>query len=851
MPNIEHRPLSRVSQKLAELEEELLKSGFSTDLMLPVREALAASEQQFADERQRVLHKQAELQHRMGLAMDAAGIGIWELDLKTNALVWDKWMYRLYGIEPGTFSGAYEAWKNGLHPDDLEQAVRDVEEAVADVRPFDTRFRVIHPSGEVRYLKAYAVITRDREGGPLKMTGINYDITARTLAETKLLEQTKWLEGVIEATQAGTWWWNVETGETVFGDRWAGILGYSVEELTPFSIETWTRLVHPEDLSACQHELQKHFDGALPYYDCEMRMWHKDGAWRWVQARGKVTERGSDGRPLVMSGTHQDISERKRLERELIDKAKELDSLYNGITDAVFIADIETHRILDCNHVAEKLMELDRAALQRMHVEAVHPDDMLQFTMQAFARQARGEQRVVETEVQTSTGTRIPVSIMTSKLEFHERACLMGVFRDISESKEAEERIKAANQQLQASEQQLMAANQQLQASEQQLMAANQQLQASEQQLIAANQQLQASEAKYRLIFENLQDVYAEMDVATGLFDEISPSIIQYGYSRAEVLHSPARGYFAEVGEWEEFMNTLLTRRMLQDYELRFRKKDGSIVTGSLSVALYQFTHDSPLKVAGTIRDISARKDHELQIRENLKLKNDFISSVSHELRTPLFSILGFSSMLLKDNATIDSATRHEFTSIIHDESSRLSSLIEDLLTISRIEAGKAKYHPETFGLVGLVCSVVALFRRESAEKNLQLEEEYPAIEVAVRFDRDSLKQVVMNLLGNAMKFTLSGGSIKICVLLCSDAACIQVADTGIGIDPADRDKIFEKFYRSEHCEIHVDGTGLGLAIVKELLESQGGAVSVESELNRGSTFTVMLPLAASASEGS
>ncbi len=809
MPNIEHRSLSRVSQKLAELEEELLKSGFSTDLMFPVREALAASEQQFEDERQRVLHKQAELQHRMGLAMDAAGIGIWELDLKTNALVWDKWMYRLYGIEPGTFSGAYEAWKNGLHPDDLEQAVRDVEEAVADVRPFDTRFRVIHPSGEVRYLKAYAVITRDREGGPLKMTGINYDITARTLAEKKLLEQTKWLEGVIEATQAGTWWWNVETGETVFGDRWAGILGYSLEELTPFSIETWTRLVHPEDLSACQHELQKHFDGALPYYDCEMRMWHKDGAWRWVQARGKVTERGSDGRPLVMSGTHQDISDRKRLERELIDKVKELDSLYNGITDAVFIADIETHRILDCNHVAEKLMELDRAALRRMHVEAVHPDDMLQYTMQAFARQARGEQRVVETEVQTSTGTRIPVSIMTSKLEFNERTCLMGVFRDISESKEAEERIKAANQ------------------------------------------QLQASEAKYRLIFENLQDVYAEMDVATGLFDEISPSIIQYGYSREEVLHSPARGYFAEVGEWEDFMNTLLTRRMLQDYELRFIKKDGSIVTGSLSVALYQFTHDSPLKVAGTIRDISARKDHELQIRENLKLKNDFISSVSHELRTPLFSILGFSSMLLKDNATIDSATRYEFTSIIHDESSRLSSLIEDLLTISRIEAGKAKYHPETFGLVGLVRSVVALFRRESAEKNLQLEEEYPAIEVAVRFDRDSLKQVVMNLLGNAMKFTLSGGSIKVCVLLCSDAACIQVADTGIGIDPADLDKIFEKFYRSEYCEIHVDGTGLGLAIVKELLESQGGAVSVESELNRGSTFTVMLPLAASASEGS
>lgn len=843
--------LTRVRQKLADLEQELLHAGISTDLMRPVKDAFETSCLQFEDELQQTLREHAELHHRMELAMDAAGIGIWELDFESNALAWDKWMYRLYGIDPDTFSGAYEAWQNGLHPDDREAAIRDVHEAVADVRPFDTRFRVVHPSGEIRYIRAYAVITRDEAGNPLKMTGINYDITEQTIAEMEVLEQKRLLEGVIEGTQAGTWRWHVTTGEASFNELWAELLGYRLEELSPFSIETWTGLVHPEDLARCQRLLEQHFQGRLPYYDCEARMRHKDGSWVWVQARGRVIEWNDDGEPLVMSGTHQDISERKQLEKVVSAKMKQLDALYNGITDAIVIADIETRRILNCNHVAEELTGLDSEVLQTMYVDDLHPLNVLQETLQAFQRQAEGIQRVVETEVLAASGKTIPVSILTSRIEFNERSCLMGVFRDISESKEAERelkntysRLQATNQQLQASEQQLMAANQQLQASEQQLMAANQQLQASEQQLMAANQQLQASEAKYRLIFENMQDVYAEMDLATGLFDEISSSISQYGYSREDMLHTPAREYFADVAEWEDFLSSLQAKRALQDYELRLLKKDGSIVTGSLSGALYQFTHDSSVKIAGTIRDISARKEHELQIRENLKLKNDFISSVSHELRTPLFSILGFSSMLLKDNDTLDSATRHEFTSIIHDESSRLSSLIEDLLTISRIESGKAKYRPEPISLVDLVAGVADILRRQAAEKDIELYEEHGDQYVLVWFDKDSLKQVVMNLLGNALKFTLPGGSIWIKVFIQGDSACLEVKDTGIGIDASDLDNIFKKFYRSEHREITVDGTGLGLAIVKEILESQGGRVSVESELDRGSTFTVKLPLA-------
>lgn len=145
------------------------------------------------------------------------------------------------------------------------------------------------------------------------------DITERKMMEDSLHDRGWRLESIIEGARVGTWEWNAQTGETTFNERWAEIVGYTLEELSPISIKTWEALAHPDDMAKSGELLNKHFSGEIPYYDCECRMRHKDGRWVWVHDRGKVITRTEDGKPLMVFGTHTDINDRKMVEtyREL------------------------------------------------------------------------------------------------------------------------------------------------------------------------------------------------------------------------------------------------------------------------------------------------------------------------------------------------------------------------------------------------------------------------------------------------------------------------------------------------------------------------------------------------------
>ena len=141
--------------------------------------------------------------------------------------------------------------------------------------------------------------------------------TSRKIHKELIFEQER-LRNIIDGTRVGTWEWNIATGETKFNEYWAAIVGYTLSELEPISIETWSKLVHPEDLAKSEILLQKHFTGELPYYEFEARMRHRDGHWVWVLDRGKVSTRAADGSPLLMFGTHEDISDRKANEASMI-----------------------------------------------------------------------------------------------------------------------------------------------------------------------------------------------------------------------------------------------------------------------------------------------------------------------------------------------------------------------------------------------------------------------------------------------------------------------------------------------------------------------------------------------------
>ena len=133
----------------------------------------------------------------------------------------------------------------------------------------------------------------------------------------ELQREHQYLENIVEGTRAGTWYWNVQTGQTRYNERWASMLGYQLQELEPISIETWRKMVHPEDLKRSEEQLQRHFDDEIDFYECDVRMRHKEGHWIWVLDRGRVASRSYDGQPLEMFGTHLEITEAKQKTEQL------------------------------------------------------------------------------------------------------------------------------------------------------------------------------------------------------------------------------------------------------------------------------------------------------------------------------------------------------------------------------------------------------------------------------------------------------------------------------------------------------------------------------------------------------
>jgi PAS domain S-box-containing protein len=158
------------------------------------------------------------------------------------------------------------------------------------------------------------------------------DITTRKQHEKELEYQRLRLSNIIEGTHIGTWEWNVQSGEVIFNPRWAEIIGYTLDELAPISIETWLKYAHPDDLKQSEAQLKDHFAGTIPYYECETRMRHKAGHWIWVLDRGKVSSWTTDGKPLMMFGTHQDITERKERESMLIEARQQAEAASNAKT---------------------------------------------------------------------------------------------------------------------------------------------------------------------------------------------------------------------------------------------------------------------------------------------------------------------------------------------------------------------------------------------------------------------------------------------------------------------------------------------------------------------------------------
>jgi len=318
------------------------------------------------------------------------------------------------------------------------------------------------------------------------------------------------------------------------------------------------------------------------------------------------------------------------------------------------------------------------------------------------------------------------------------------------------------------------------------------------------------------------------------------------GCTRDELIGAPFKGYFTDPERADAGIKRVLGESKVTDYELTARARDGKETVVSYNATTF---HDRDRKLQGVFaaaRDITERKRYEQSLQQANRAKSVFLANMSHEIRTPMNAILGFSQLMLRDKDL--TPQQFQYLGTINRSGEHLLALINDILEMSKIEAGRTTLNPSTFDLSVLLKDLEMMFRVRTNEKKLSFSVEIiGVVPQYIVTDINKLRQVFINLLGNAVKFTEQGG-IAMRVRAERDdvkgpSLRVDIEDTGPGISPDEQDKLFRYFEQTKTGREAGIGTGLGLAISREFVRLMGGAITVNSQVGKGSTFTILLPL--------
>ena len=381
---------------------------------------------------------------------------------------------------------------------------------------------------------------------------------------------------------------------------------------------------------------------------------------------------------------------------------------------------------------------------------------------------------------------------------------------------------------------------------------------------IAFEKELRLSEERYRSAFELAPEALLTFDLdGLEIVDANLAAVKLYGRSVEELR----TGNFVDnsavtLADGRDSLavatDILLRMRAGQPvapFEWLARNRDGEEIP--VEVHLVRLAGDHPRLVRMTIIDLRERRkleeirqrtiELELQnrrIQEANRLKSEFLANMSHELRTPLNAIIGFSELLHDGQVAPTSPEHHEFLGDILTSGKHLLQLINDVLDLAKVEAGKLDFRPEKVELAKLVNEVVSITRTTAAQKRINVDAMVASELVDIIIDPSRFKQVAYNFLSNALKFTPEQGRVTVrCLADSPETFRLEVEDTGVGIAPADLGRLFVEFQQLEQgaAKRH-QGTGLGLALSRRLVEAQGGSVGVRSTPNVGSTFHAVLP---------
>jgi len=779
-------------------------------------------------------------------------------------------------------------------------------------------------------------ITAEREAQrALAELNANLEATVRERTAS-LADERRMLRDVLRGTNAGTWAWNVQTGETRFNERWADIVGYRLDELGPLSIQTWERLTHPDDLKLSEAALQRHFAGEAPDYEVEARMRHKDGHWVWVLDRGRVTSWTDDGQPEWMHGTHQDITRAREAQIRLAESEAllrrtgrvagvggwQFDPEYNTVAwtrqtreihevDDSYPADPE--RLLAFYPEGEARDRL-RAAIARALKEGEPFDLELPF-ITARGRQIRvravGEpvlddqgrpRRIVGAlqditsrylmeaelrrvnELQQSILDNLPCGLSAFDAQLNLVACnkefvtLLGLeplfengvpsFEDIIRFNA--ERGEYGNVDVEEAVAQIVArarapvphrferqrpngtpievrgtpmpgggfvttytdladrkqAERRSERNEALLRGA----------ITAIDEAFVLFDAQERLVFCNdkfraLYETVADLIVPGSRFEDI----LRVGVGRGqypEAQDDPAGWIARRMADFRAGEHTsvhrldsgkvvrVIDRRMPDGHTVGFR-----------------------LDITDLVRATEAAQ-------EASRAKGEFLANMSHEIRTPLHAVIGLTHLL---SDTPLSLRQQQLLGKSQMASQSLLAIVNNVLDLAKIEAGEMPLESEPFRLRELITEMEAVFVQQAEGKGVALAFRLdPALPITLLGDALRLRQVVTNLVGNALKFTEQGSVTVHLDRLPAPAGApsdevrlgVRVVDTGVGIPAEVQARLFSPFSQADASTTRrFGGTGLGLSIVRRLVELMGGSVGLDSTPGQGSEFRFELPL--------
>ncbi|MEN9629685.1 MAG: hypothetical protein RJA10_2912, partial [Pseudomonadota bacterium] len=631
---------------------------------------------------------------------------------------------------------------------------------------------------------------------------VGFYMLLQDVTEGKRAQQR--LQNIIDGTQAGTWEWNVATGEVLANEQWARILGYTLDELLPLRIETRVRLEHPDDLARSRELLRAHFRGDSPAYQCEVRLRHKDGHWMWLLDSGRLVSRTEQGKPLWLAGIHMDISERKHAEQALRHSQATLARTGAMAQVGGWEVDLKTGTVWWSDETCRihgvprgHVPTMDEAIL--FYAPEARP--VIQGLLERGMRDGRGWD--VELPLIRADGSRIWVRAL-GEVEFEggtpER--LVGAFQDVTVRREADAALQARDS-ARAAEDLMQAA---LNVTQTGLAIYDR-----DDRLVFCNE-------RYRALHERLVD---HLHPGSRMEDFVRAGVERYQEPPEALpdIEAWVRQRMAALRQGGEFIRNIDGRQL--------RVVERLLQNGQL-VSLRQDVTEL----------VNARRAAEAASQA----KSAFLASTSHEIRTPLNAILGLAYLL--ERAHLAPQEQAQVRQIAHAGRSLLA-LLNDVLDISKIEAGQLELEMLDVDLRDLVRDELALHQVTLQGRPVRMDATIDAaVPPLLRGDPTRLRQALANLLGNAVKFT-PRGRIDVQVSAGPPGVVIAVSDTGIGMSPEMQARLFTPFEQADVSTTRrYGGTGLGLAITAQLVGMMGGCITARSTPGEGSTFTVELPLA-------